>query len=101
MAIWIDALRLTIGLNLLLILGLLFVWGRNFLQFRSKHTLGLFVFGLMLLAENLLALYFFLFDPVLHVWFSAKMPMIAQRSIMLIRIFETIGLVFLVWITWD
>ncbi|WP_227380801.1 hypothetical protein [Haladaptatus halobius] len=101
MAIWIDALRITIGVNLLLIVALLSVWGRNYIQFRSKHALGLFVFGVMLFAENALALYFFLFDPVLHLWFSQQMPVIAQRAIMLIRIFETIALVFLTWITWD
>jgi hypothetical protein len=34
-------------------------------------------------------------------WFSTNVPVIAWRLMMLLNVFETIGLVFLAWITLD
>lgn len=98
--IWIEGARVLIGLNIILLVLLGVVWGRNYWQFRSKHTLGLLLFAIFLLIENMFAFYFYLLDPVLHVWVT-QIPMIAQRMMMLLRLFEFIGLVFLTWVTWD
>lgn len=99
----IDAMHVFSVLNVVLLLGLGYVWGRNFLQFRSKHTLGLLVFAILLLAENALALYLFVFYHDLTVWInSAKLvPAIAQRAMLALRILEFVGIAFLTWVTWD
>jgi hypothetical protein len=103
MAVLIDAMRAFSALNVLLLLGLGYVWGRNFLQFRSKHTLGLLVFSTLLLAENALAIYFFVFDPTLTHWVTTAslVPPPAQQAMLALRLFEFGGIAFLTWVTWD
>lgn len=100
MAIWVDLMRVLIGLNILLLLGLAYIWGRNYREFRSKHTLGLLLFVTFMLFESALAMYFYLFHPVLNVWVTDIAP-IAQTSMTVLRVFQFGALVFLFWVTWD
>jgi hypothetical protein len=99
----IDIMHAFSVLNVLLLLGLGYVWGRNFLQFRSKHTLGLLVFAVLLLAENALSIYFFVFHNHLTAWINtaSMVPPPAQRAMLALRILEFIGIAFLSWVTWD
>lgn len=99
--IWSMVARISVTLNVLLLLALGAIWARNYWQFRSKHTLGLFVFSLLLLAENVLALYYYMIDPTLAGWFATEVPAIAWRAMMLLHVFETVALLFLAWVTWD
>jgi len=101
MSLWFDIARVAAGVNVLLLAALLSVWGRNYLEFRSKHTLGLAIFAVFLLAENALSLYIYMVDPQLSAWFSSDVPDIAWRGIMALHVLETAGLAFLTWITWD
>lgn len=101
MSVWVDVARVTSGLNVLLLAALGYVWARNYAAVRTKHTLGLLLFSIFLLIENALAFYYYLIDPTLSVWFSTQVPVIAWRVMMLLHVFETIGLLFLTWITWD
>jgi hypothetical protein len=100
MAIWLDVARITAGVNILLLLGLSYVWVRNYAEFRSKHTLALSLFGLVLLVENAVALYFFSLDPIISVWLSTSDP-IAQWAMMVLRLLEFGALVIMTWATWD
>lgn len=100
MTLWVDVARVAIVLNVVLLLGLDYVWGRNYWQFRSKHTLGLLLFGTFLLAENALALYFYFLHPVLQVWVNS-IPDIAQIAMTSLRVLEFAGLLVLTWTTWD
>lgn len=99
----IDAFRAFSALNVALLVGLGYIWGRNYVQFRSKHTLGLFVFAVLLLLENLLAVYFFVFHATLTAWIldPQAVPPIAQFAMSSLRALEFAGLVFLSWISWD
>ena len=102
MSVWFDVARLSAGLNVVLLLALVWVWGRNYLQFRSTHTLGLVMFGGFLFGENALALYIYLVDPMLSAWFASEaVPPVAWRAMMTLHVLQTVGLSFLVWITWD
>lgn len=102
MGVWIDIVRGAAVLNVLLLLGLCTVWVRNARQFRSKHTLGFLVFGLLLLAENALAVYYFAIDPTLSGWFASDaMPSQPASAMMTLRVVESVALIFLAWITWD
>ncbi|MFC7154210.1 hypothetical protein ACFQPA_01910 [Halomarina halobia] len=100
MTLWVDVARIAILANVLLTLVLGYVWGRNYLQFRSKQTLGLVLFTGFLLLENLLALYFYMFEPTLRVWVTS-VPPIAQGAMTALRLCEFGGLFFLTWVTWD
>jgi hypothetical protein len=101
MSLWFDIARLAAGVNIALLAVLLSIWGRNYLDFRSKHTLGLAMFGAFLLARNGFSLYIYLVDPTLSAWFSSDVPAIAWRAMMALHVLETLGLAVLVWITWD
>lgn len=101
MSIWVDVARVSAGANIVLLGVLGYVWGRNYLQFRTKHTLGLLVFSIFLLAENALALFMYVLDPTLSGWFSTQVPVIVWRLMLLLHVFETVGLAFLTWVTLD
>jgi hypothetical protein len=98
---WIDLARVSVSLNILLLGALIYVWGRNYLAIRSKHTLGLLVFGALLLGENAFALYFYLLDPLLSVWFSTAVPDPAWQALVLLHVLEAVGLGVLAYVTWD
>jgi len=101
MAVWVEIAQAAVGLNVLLLGVLSVIWGRNYYDIRSKHTLGLLLFSVFLLGENVLTLYYYLVDPDLSVWFSSGVPAIAWRAMMLLHVFETLGLAFLTWVTLD
>lgn len=101
MSIWIDVARISTAVNVVLLLALSFIWARNYFQIRSKHTLGLSIFAVLLLAENALALYYYLIDPTLSIWFATAVPPVAWRALMILHLLETTALAFLLWVTWD
>ncbi len=100
MSLWVDITRVAMGVNVLLLLALVGVWGRNYRELRSKHTLGLLLFGLMLLGENVLGLYYFMWHADLSAWF-AGLPDIASSAMMALRLGETFAISFLAWVTFD
>jgi hypothetical protein len=101
MSHWFVVARVAVALNVLLLLGLIAVWGRNYLELRSKHVGGLLLFAVLLLGENALALYVYQFDATLHAWFASQVPDVAWFAMMGLQVLETIGLAVLLWITLD
>ncbi len=101
MSIWIDLARLATGVNLALLAVLVVVWGRNYRQLRSRQTLGMLVFALLLFVENGFALYVYSLDPVLSLWFSTKVPDPAWQAMSLFHALETVAIGFLTWVTLD
>lgn len=99
--VWSTIAQIAVTLNIFLLLVLGVIWARNYWQFRSKHTLGLFVFSHLLLAENVLALYYYMVDPTLATWFATDVPAVAWRAMMLLHVLQTIALLFLTWVSWD
>lgn len=100
MALWLDLARLAAALNVLLLVALTYVWGRNAATFRTKHTYGLAVFSVLLLIENLLAVYVYTFDPTLRPWLEGSVPL-AQAAMMALRGVELVALAVLAWAVWD
>ena len=90
MSIWLDAASAAATVNVVLLLVLSAVWARNYLQFRSKHPLGLLLFGLALLAENCLSFYYYVLDP-----------QVAGRAMAFVQVLELLAILALAWITWD
>jgi len=79
----------------IVLLGLLTtVWARNYRTFRTPLLLGLVAFGSVMLAENVVAIYFF---------FSMKMlysgdPTV-QRAVLVLRGLQLVAIAFLTWVT--
>ena len=103
MSLWITVAKAATALNVALLLGLSYVWGRNYVTFRSKHTLGLLIFACFLLLENGLVLYYYLIDPTLSAWWhnESLVPVIVWQTQMAINVAQSAGLLFLLWITLD
>jgi hypothetical protein len=101
MSLLIEGARIAVALNIALLAVLGSVWGRNYLQLRSKHTLGMLLFAALLLLENLFALYFYLVDPDLSVWFSTQVPPIAWRAMLLFHVLELLAIAAITWTTLD
>jgi hypothetical protein len=95
MSIWGDVAQWAAAINIVTLLVLCVIWARNYRQFRSKHALGLLVFGVLMLAENGLALYFLAIDPML------MMEGVKQQAQTTLRLLMTVAFLFLAWITWD
>ena len=100
MAVWVDLARVAAGLNVVVLLGLSYVWGRNAWRFRSKHASGLVVFAVLLLVENLLALWILAIDPTLTAWISGSAPL-AQAAMMALRVIELGAILILAWTAFD
>lgn len=100
MGIWLDAASAATAVNVVVLVVLLGIWARNYREFRSKHTLGLSVFALLLLVENLLSLYYYVLDPTVAAVLNDAAPF-AGRAMMTVQLFELAALLFLLWITWD
>jgi hypothetical protein len=93
MSVMVDAARVAAGLNIVLLIGLLTVWVRNYRAVAGSLLLGLIVFGVMLLSENAVALYFYSTAPA--------MPPLAVEFMMLLQVLETVGIVALFYTTWQ
>lgn len=93
MSLTLDVARVAAALNVLLLVVTLGVWVRTLRQIRSKQTFGSLVFGLFLLCENALALYYTVAAIPLSV------P--AVRAMMYLQILETVGVAALVYVVWE
>jgi hypothetical protein len=100
MGIWMTAASVATAINVALLLVLGGIWIRNYREFRSKHTLGLTVFAVLLLAENLLALNYYVLDPQVAQLLNSADP-IAGRAMMFVQVLELAGIGFLLWVTLD
>jgi len=81
-------------INVVLLAALAYVWVSNYLQVRSKQTLGTLVFALLLLCENALAFYYYTFSTL-------ELTTPAIRAMMFLQLLETLAIAFLVWVTYD
>jgi len=98
--LWFEAARGAVVLNIVVLVALVTVWGRNYRSHGAKHTLGLLIFACILLAQNLLAVYLYSFHSTFHSWVYDSAP-IARRGTMALNVLEFVALAFLAWITWE
>jgi hypothetical protein len=98
---WTGVAQVASAFNVLVLAALCVVWARNALAFRSKHPLGLLVFGLLLLAENALSVYYYAVDPTLSAWFATSVPPLVWRATVLVHVVEAAAVSVLAWVTMD
>lgn len=84
------------ALNALLLVALVVVWFRNYRTFESKLTLGLVAFGLTLLVENAVAVFFFFSATSLY----AMGPGVAT-TVAVMRALQFVALAFLTYVSME
>jgi hypothetical protein len=97
---WLTVARIAMGVNIIFLVGVSYVWGRNYRRIHSKYVLALFLFAALLIAENTVALYFFSLNPLTSRWLETA-PATAQIAMLLLRLLETSALVLLTWAMWQ
>lgn len=97
--VWFEVARGAVALNVVLLLALTVVWARNYRSHGAQHTLGLLLFAVILLGQNVLALYLYSLHPTFHEWVYYSAP-VAKQGTMTLNVLQFFGLSFLAWITW-
>jgi len=86
--------RLAAAANVVLLAALIVVWGRLYRDIRSTFTLGSIVFAVFLLAENVIALWYY-FNP------TPGLPPFAVEVMMVLQVLEALAIATLLYITWQ
>jgi len=82
------------SINIVLILGLLYIYVQNYMKIKSKYTIGLIVFAVFFLIHSIMGLYF---DTAM-VMYSSKY---AENIGMVLEAIKAIGFALLLWISWE
>lgn len=82
------------ALGSILLLALLFVYYRNYKSMKAKFTLGLLVFALLLLVQNLVGMYY---RFSMMGFYNPE----AAGGVALIRGIEVVALAVLLYISWE
>ena len=82
------------GGNLLLLGMLTYVWLQNYRTFRTPLVLGLLLFSVVFMLENLVAVYFFFAEEMLYGY-----DPIVHRTMVLLRSLQFVALLSLVYVT--
>ena len=93
MSVMLDAARVAAAVNILLLLLVIGIWINTYREIRAPFTLASMVFAGFLLAENVVALFFYFNAPA--------MPTVAVQVMMVLQILETAGISVLAYITWQ
>ena len=99
MSLLLDLGRIAALANVGLLLGLMYVWGNAYRHHRATHTLGLLIFATVLLAQNLLWIYAYLFHEQFIGWFELG-DLAYQLTVTALCGLQTAALVVLARITW-
>ena len=82
------------GISTLLLLGLLYVYSKNLKTIKSKFTIGLFIFALLFLIQNLVSLYYYI---TMMKYYSPEV----EIHVFILTLLQAIGFAILLKITWE
>lgn len=91
MGLTLDLARVAAATNVVLLAVLVAIWGRNYREIRSRHTLGALVFALFLLAENALALYYY--------FSGLSIRPASVRAMMYLQVLEAVAIAAYTYVT--
>ncbi|MBI2657954.1 hypothetical protein HYX08_04645 [Candidatus Woesearchaeota archaeon] len=74
--------------------GLLHIYIRNLKKIKSNFTIGLFIFALLFLIQNLVSLYYYL---TMMEYYSPEV----ELHVFILTLLQTIGFLVLLKITWE
>jgi len=95
MGTMITAAMALAALNVLLLVPLTVIWVRNYSTFRTTLVLGLLAFAVAMLAENVIALYFFFSMQS----FYGGAPGV-QKAVLVLRGLQFFAILVLTYSTW-
>ncbi|MBI4162639.1 MAG: hypothetical protein HY513_03070 [Candidatus Aenigmarchaeota archaeon] len=81
-------------LNILLAIGLLYVYGQNYVKIKSKYTAGLIVFVSLFLLQSFMGLYY---DMSMVMYSSLQ----AETAAKLLEGLKLVSFAILLWVSWD
>ena len=82
------------AVSILLLLGLVYVYYKNLKSIRSKFTIGLFVFALLFLIQNIVSFYYYI------TMMSYYAPEV-EIHVFILTLLQTLALAILLKITWE
>ncbi|TYL39268.1 hypothetical protein CV102_08280 [Natronococcus pandeyae] len=82
------------GGNIVLLAALSYVWLQNYRTFRTPLVLGLLLFSLVFMLENVVAVYFFFAEEMLYGY-----EPIVHRVMLALRSLQFVALLSLVYVT--
>ena len=82
------------GISTILLLGLIYVYYRNLRKIKSNFTIGLLIFAVLFLVQNLISLYYFI---TMMNYYSPEVEIHA----FILTLLQTIGFGILLKITWE
>ena len=94
MAMLMSLTTMLTGISTLLLLGLLYVYYKNLKKIKSKFTIGLFIFAILFLLQNLVSLYFYL---TMMQYYSPQV----EIHVFILTLLQTLGFLVLLKITWE
>ena len=94
MAMLMNVITILTVISTLLLLGLLYVYSKNLKRIKSKFTIGLFIFAVLFLLQNLVSLYFYL---TMMEYYAPQV----ETHVFIFTLLQTIGFGILLKITWE
>jgi len=82
------------GVSTLLLLGLLHVYYKNLKTAKSRFTVGLFIFALLFLIQNIVSLYYYI---TMMDYYSPEV----EVHVFILTLLQAIGFSILLKITWE
>ncbi len=89
-----KATTILAAISTLLLLALLYVYTKNLRKIKSKFTIGLFIFALLFLIQNLVSLFYFI---TMMDYYSAEV----EAHVFILTLLQAIGFAVLLKITWE
>jgi len=82
------------AINILLTLGLLYIYAQNYRKMKSKYTVGLVMFAFFFFLQSLMGLYF---DTTMAMYKDD----VAKQAAMVLEAVKAIGFAVLLKISWE
>ncbi len=82
------------AISTIFLLGLLYVYYKNLRQAKSKFTIGLFLFAVLFLIQNLVSLYYY---TTMMKYYTPEV----EVHVFILNILQAIGFAVLLKITWE
>ena len=82
------------AVSIIFLLGLLYVYSKSLKNIKSKFTIGLFIFALLFLIQNLISLYYYL---TMMKYYAPEV----EVHVFILTLLQAIGFAILLKITWD
>ena len=82
------------GISTLLLLGLAYIYYKNLKKIKSNFTIGLFIFALLFLIQNLISIYYYI---TMMKYYAPEV----EIHVFILTLLQTIGFAILLKITWE